>query len=57
MPAAKLAKQFRPEIVEIISEGKKRNSIEALEELIQLPPPGLFNMKRIKGLGGEGLMG
>jgi DNA polymerase (family 10) len=50
-----LAAQFRPEIVEIIREGKKRGRIEALEELIQLTPPGLFDMMRIKGLGGHKL--
>jgi DNA polymerase (family 10) len=38
-----LAEQFRPEIIEIIEEGRKRRSIAALEELIQLTPPGLFD--------------
>jgi len=50
-----LAEQFRPEIVDIINEGRKRQSIAALEELIQLTPPGLFDMMRIKGLGGRKL--
>src|ERR1700712_3213029 len=52
---AELTEQFRPEIVEIIAEGRKRHSIAALEELIQLTPPGLFDMMRIKGLGGHKL--
>jgi DNA polymerase (family 10) len=50
-----LADQFRPEIIEIINEGRKRHSIAALEELIQLTPSGLFDMMRIKGLGGRKL--
>ena len=33
-----LAEQFPPEIVDIINEGRKRQSIAALEELIQLTP-------------------
>src|SRR6195952_80953 len=49
---AELTEQFRPEIVEIIHEGRKRHNIAALEELIQLTPAGLFDMMRIKGLGG-----
>lgn len=50
-----LAEQFRPEIIGIINEGRKRHSIAALEELIQLTPSGLFDMMRIKGLGGRKL--
>jgi DNA polymerase (family 10) len=50
-----LAEQFRPEIIEIIQEGRKRHNIAALEELIQLTPSGLFDMMRIKGLGGHKL--
>lgn len=52
MSEDELAEQFRPEIIEIIKEGKKRRNIAALEELIQLTPSGLFDMMRIKGLGG-----
>jgi len=55
MNEQELAEQFRPEIIEIIREGKKRHSIPALEELIQLTPSGLFDMMRIKGLGGRKL--
>lgn len=55
MTSNELAMQFRPEIVEVILEGKKRGSIERLEELIQLTPSGLFDMMRIKGLGGHKL--
>lgn len=55
MSLQELAEQFRPEIIEIIKEGKKRGSVAALEELIQLTPSGLFDMMRIKGLGGHKL--
>jgi DNA polymerase (family 10) len=55
MAKEELAEQFRPEIIAIINEGKKRNNIAALEELIQLTPSGLFDMMRIKGLGGHKL--
>src|ERR1700709_2788477 len=48
---AELNEQFRPEIMQIINEGRKRQNIAALEELIQLTPPGLFDMMRIKGAG------
>jgi len=50
-----LAANFRPEIIAVIEEARKRRQIEALEELIQLTPPGLFDMMRIKGLGGHKL--
>src|ERR1700761_8483763 len=55
MNEQELTEQFRPEIIGIIREGKKRHSIAALEELIQLTPSGLFDMMRIKGLGGRKL--
>lgn len=55
MPGEELQAQFRPEILAIIQEGMKRGRIEALEELVQLTPPGLFDMMRIKGLGGHKL--
>lgn len=55
MSKEELAEQFRPEIIGIINEGRKRHSIAALEELIQLTPSGLFDMMRIKGLGGHKL--
>src|SRR5438128_633535 len=50
-----LATLFRPEIVQQISEIKNNETIEALDELIQLTPQGLFEMMRIKGLGGKKL--
>ncbi|NOW96105.1 DNA polymerase/3'-5' exonuclease PolX [Mucilaginibacter sp. SG564] len=55
MSEDEMAEQFRPEIIEIIKEGKKRHNIAALEGLIQLTPSGLFDMMRIKGLGGRKL--
>lgn len=50
-----LSSLFRPEIVTIINELNKQGNISELEELIQLTPPGLFDMMRIKGLGGKKL--
>ena len=50
-----LAELFRPEIVSLIDELKKTGTIEALDELIQLTPSGLFEMMLIKGLGGKKL--
>ena len=50
-----LSKLFKPEIISIIEELKKIQTIEALDELIQLTPQGLFEMMRIKGLGGKKL--
>ena len=50
-----LSKLFRDEIINVIEEIKKRQTIEALDELIQLTPQGLFEMMRIKGLGGKKL--
>lgn len=48
-------KIFRPEIVRILTELRETGTIEALDELIQLTPAGLFEMMRIKGLGGKKL--
>jgi len=50
-----LSEQFRPEIIGIFDKLKKTGTIEALDELIQLTPQGLFKMMRIKGLGGKKL--
>jgi DNA polymerase (family 10) len=50
-----LAEQFRPEIIKLVEELRKTGTIAALDELIQLTPPGLFEMMRIKGLGGKKL--
>jgi DNA polymerase (family 10) len=52
---AEVSNSFRPEIVAILDEAKKTGTIEALDELIQLTPTGLFEMMRIKGLGGKKL--
>src|SRR6186713_1624402 len=48
-----LSKLFRPEIIIIIEGLRKTNTIPQLDELIQLTPQGLFEMMRIKGLGGK----
>lgn len=50
-----LGKLFRPELVRLIEELKMSSNIEKLNELIQLTPPGLFEMMRIRGLGGKKL--
>ena len=55
LPRNELSKLFRIEICEIIGELKDSTTIEALDELIQLTPPGLFEMMRIRGLGGKKL--
>lgn len=46
---------FRPAIPPLLKELDDTGSIQALDELIQLTPPGLFEMMRIKGLGGKKL--
>src|SRR3954454_3094399 len=50
-----LSKLFRPELTKILHELKTTSTIEALDELIQLTPQGLFELMRIKGLGGKKL--
>jgi DNA polymerase (family X) len=50
-----LTKLFRPEIIVIIENLKKTGTIHQLDELIQLTPQGLFEMMRLKGLGGKKL--
>ena len=50
-----LLKLFKPDIVTILIELRKTSTIEALDELVQLTPPGLFEMMRIRGLGGKKL--
>ena len=52
---AHLSKLFKPEIIQVIKELKKAKTINDLDELIQLTPPGLFEMMRIRGLGGKKL--
>jgi len=46
---------LRPELVKLVDEMNKTGTIAVLEELIQFTPPGLFEMMRIKGLGGKKL--
>src|SRR5689334_16618239 len=50
-----LAELFRPDIIGIIEELNSTGTIEALDDLIQLTPAGLFEMMRIRGLGGKKL--
>ena len=50
-----LSKLFKPGITSIIRELQSTGTIAALDELIQLTPQGLFEMMRIKGLGGSKL--
>ena len=46
---------FPAEVVSILEELKTTGTIAALDEIIQLTPPGLFDMMRIRGLGGKKL--
>ena len=50
-----LSKLFRPELMPVFDELKKSGTINDLDELVQLTPPGLFDMMRIRGLGGKKL--
>jgi DNA polymerase (family 10) len=50
-----LVKLFRPQVAGLIEELKSTGTIESLDELVQLTPSGLFDMMRIKGLGGKKL--
>ena len=50
-----LSKLFRSEIAKLVLQLKDTDTIEELDELIQLTPPGLFEMMRIRGLGGKKL--
>lgn len=50
-----LVKLFRPQVADLIDELKNTDTIETLDELVQLTPSGLFDMMRIKGLGGKKL--
>jgi DNA polymerase (family 10) len=50
-----LATLFRPEIIILIQELVKTSTLQKLDELIQLTPPTLFEMMRIRGLGGKKL--
>lgn len=55
MDKNELASLFRSDITDVINELKTSDTIEDLDELIQLTPSGLFDMMRIKGLGGKKL--
>ena len=55
MNKKELSEIFRPELITIIDKLKKAQTIETLDELIQLTPQGLFGMMHIKGLGGKKL--
>jgi DNA polymerase (family 10) len=48
-------KLFRPPIVALLEELLKISTISSMDELVQLTPPGLFDMMRVKGLGGKKL--
>lgn len=48
-----LTRLFRPQIIKLVNEIKNTGTIAAVDELIQLTPTGLFEMMRIRGLGGK----
>ncbi|MBA3649802.1 MAG: DNA polymerase/3'-5' exonuclease PolX [Chitinophagales bacterium] len=50
-----LEKIINKSIIPKIMELKETGTLEMLEELIELTPPGIFEMMRIKGLGGKKL--
>ena len=50
-----LSELFRPEITNVINDLKKDETLEALDELVELTPQGLFEIMRIRGLGGKKL--
>jgi DNA polymerase/3'-5' exonuclease PolX len=52
---SRFAKLFRPPVARLLAELQKTKTIAALDELIQLTPAGLFELMRIKGLGGKKL--
>ncbi|HUQ65315.1 MAG TPA: helix-hairpin-helix domain-containing protein [Flavitalea sp.] len=52
---AALTKLFKPRPLALIIELQKTATIQALDELVQLTPAGLFEMMRIRGLGGKKL--
>ena len=47
---------FHPPLAKILLELQQTGTIEALDELIQLTPAGLFDMMKIKGLGPKKLL-
>lgn len=46
---------FKPPVVQILEEIKATSTIAVMDELVQVTPQGLFDMMRIKGLGGHKL--
>ncbi|MFL5745298.1 MAG: DNA polymerase/3'-5' exonuclease PolX [Niastella sp.] len=52
---ARLKELFRPAIIRLVVELRASGTIAALDELVQLTPPGLFDMMRVRGLGGKKL--
>ena len=50
-----LSTQFKPDVIKVLDELRTSANINDLEELIQLTPAGLFEMMRIRGLGGKKL--
>ena len=50
-----LSKLFRSELMPVFEELRKAGTINDLDELVQLTPSGLFEMMRIRGLGGKKL--
>ncbi len=55
MEKSELEKLFHRDIISLILQLKKKTTIDELDELIQLTPTGLFEMMRIRGLGGKKL--
>jgi len=55
MPPKALSASFKAEVIKVLRAFSKADMPEALNELIQLTPSGLFEMMRIKGLGGKKL--
>ena len=50
-----LSKLFRPQVVAVLIKLQSKGTIDELDELIQLTPAGLFEMMRLRGLGGKKL--
>jgi DNA polymerase (family 10) len=55
MSRHELQQYFSKSIISKIEELNKTGTINIMDELIQLTPPGIFEMMRIKGLGGKKL--
>lgn len=55
LSSKQLSVHFKPELVRLFSQLQSHGNLEDLDELIQLTPSGLFDMMRIRGLGGKKL--